>query len=278
MNPKNTHVSSLTQGEWRVDPDHRQDRKSGSVITYKMTPEEIAVKFRDVKPYERPKIITLNLKGGKRDMTKLNMTQSEIKPDVKQPGQDEASKNKSVKATREVVRRLAAEGKTKEEIFTMLRPVWGGKDSLLIAKIELYLSDKPAGGKRSIIKSIERQEAAESNTMQDPSIPGVGREIPTIENALGGKQSKSYYRFDLMDTQALFALGRVLHEGAEKYGIDNWRKITPEDHINHALIHIYAWLGGDTQDEHLSHAFARIMMALGRIAASSAGAEGGDHA
>jgi hypothetical protein len=94
-------------------------------------------------------------------------------------------------------------------------------------------------------------------------ISGVGKDEETVVNEQGGAQAKAYYRFDLMDAKALFALGKVLYEGAEKYGENNWRKISVNDHINHALIHIYAYLAGDEQDEHLEHAFCRLMMALG---------------
>ena len=50
---------------------------------------------------------------------------------------------------------------------------------------------------------------------------------------------------------------------AEKYGVDNWRKIGVESHLNHLLMHVFAYLAGDTQDEHLEHALCRAMMAVG---------------
>jgi hypothetical protein len=93
-------------------------------------------------------------------------------------------------------------------------------------------------------------------------IPGVGPDAPVITNEHGGKQASSPYRFDLMDPVAQFALAEVLATGAEKYGIDNWRRIDAQSHVNHLLQHVYAWLAGDTTDDHLSHAYARAMMAL----------------
>lgn len=91
----------------------------------------------------------------------------------------------------------------------------------------------------------------------------VGKDLKTIINEHGGAQSEVYYRFDLIDTSAIFALAKVLKEGADKYGENNWRKICAGEHINHALIHIYAYLAGDKQDDHLEHAFTRLMFALG---------------
>lgn len=54
----------------------------------------------------------------------------------------------------------------------------------------------------------------------------------------------------------------VLAPGAVKYGEDNWRKIPAKDHLNHALTHVFAFLAGDGQDDHLEHAACRMMMAL----------------
>ena len=93
-------------------------------------------------------------------------------------------------------------------------------------------------------------------------IPGLGKDASVSVNERGGKQSALPYRFDLIDPHALFALAKVLHMGAEKYGEDNWRNITVREHLNHLLAHVYAYLAGDTQEEHLEHAFCRAMMAL----------------
>lgn len=93
------------------------------------------------------------------------------------------------------------------------------------------------------------------------SVKGVGKDEPTVTNPAGGKQSKVHYRFDLLDPKAMFEMTKVLHEGAQKYGEDNWRLIDVADHLNHMLIHAYAYLAGDTSDEHLSHILCRAMFA-----------------
>ncbi len=93
-------------------------------------------------------------------------------------------------------------------------------------------------------------------------IVGLGPETPVVENVAGGRQSALPYRFDLIDALAIFRLARVLAYGAERYEPNNWRKIPVDDHLNHAVAHIYAYLGGDTQDDHLGHAFCRLMMGL----------------
>ena len=62
-------------------------------------------------------------------------------------------------------------------------------------------------------------------------------------------------------TKALVRIAKVLQYGADRYEANNWRLISQESHINHALIHLVAHLMGDKQDDHLDHALCRLMMA-----------------
>lgn len=81
-------------------------------------------------------------------------------------------------------------------------------------------------------------------------------------NEAGGKQSKIPARCDLLPPLATLAVAQVLHGGAEKYGVNNWHSIPVESHLNHALVHVFAYLAGDRQDLHLDHAACRLLMAL----------------
>jgi hypothetical protein len=91
----------------------------------------------------------------------------------------------------------------------------------------------------------------------------VSPDAPTHVNDQGGKQSLIPVRFDLIDAKALFEMAKVLHVGAEKYGENNWRLISIEEHLNHGIMHGYAYLAGDRTDEHLSHMLCRSTFALG---------------
>lgn len=93
-------------------------------------------------------------------------------------------------------------------------------------------------------------------------IKGVGPDAPIQVNEQGGKQSATPYRFDLLDAPAMFRLAEVLAYGATKYGDNNWRAIPVQDHINHALQHVFAYQAGDGSDDHLGHALCRMMMAV----------------
>lgn len=95
------------------------------------------------------------------------------------------------------------------------------------------------------------------------SIPGMGPDQPTITNEDGAGQSDIPYRMDLLDARALMVAAAVLKSGADKYGAGNWRVIPIRDNLNHLLAHTYAYLAGDTQDDHLSHVLCRALFALG---------------
>lgn len=97
--------------------------------------------------------------------------------------------------------------------------------------------------------------------MTDTTIPGVGPDAPPCINERGGKQSATPYRFDLLDAKAMFRLAEVAGAGARKYGADNWRALDITDNVNHAIQHLYAWLAGDRQDDHLAHALCRCLFA-----------------
>lgn len=91
----------------------------------------------------------------------------------------------------------------------------------------------------------------------------VSPDAPTTTNAKGGSQSDINVRFDLIDAKAMFEMAKVLDHGAKKYGANNWRKIDVDDHLNHLLMHTYAYLAGDRTDDHLSHILCRATFALG---------------
>lgn len=97
---------------------------------------------------------------------------------------------------------------------------------------------------------------------QEPVIPGVGPDAPTTENEQGGKQSDSPYRCDLLPSTALLKIANVLKQGAKKYGENNWRRITQKEHLNHAITHLLAFMAGDRQDDHVSHAACRALFAM----------------
>lgn len=103
----------------------------------------------------------------------------------------------------------------------------------------------------------------EETRAKNPVIPGVQPDAEIVTNKNGGMQSHVPYRFDLIHAGALFEMAKVLEYGARRYEPWNWQKIDIESHLNHLIIHAYAWLAGDRTDDHLSHIMCRAMFAQG---------------
>jgi hypothetical protein len=62
-------------------------------------------------------------------------------------------------------------------------------------------------------------------------------------------------RYDLVSHIGLRRLGETYAEGAVKYDDNNWRKGIPNSNLlNHCLAHVFAYLGGDSSEDHLAHA------------------------
>ena len=91
-----------------------------------------------------------------------------------------------------------------------------------------------------------------------------------ITNEQGGSQSAIDGRYDLVPALALLEIAKVVEYGATEYGELNWEKISPLDHINHALAHthhatdIILHGSGDYMTE-LTHAATRLMFAIDRL-------------
>ncbi len=114
---------------------------------------------------------------------------------------------------------------------------------------------------KQVAKHINKETEAETKTVTIASI--ADPDAPMTTNEKGGSQSDIPVRFDLIDAKAMFEMAKVLDHGAKKYGANNWRLIDVEDHLNHLLMHTYAYLAGDRTDEHLSHILCRATFALG---------------
>jgi hypothetical protein len=70
-------------------------------------------------------------------------------------------------------------------------------------------------------------------------------------------------RYDLISPIGLEALARTYAEGAAKRGRNNWENGMPvNDLLNHALAHIYKFLGGCRAEDHLAHAAWNVLGAI----------------
>ena len=94
------------------------------------------------------------------------------------------------------------------------------------------------------------------------NLEGMSPNQPIVSNSKGGKQSATPYAMHLVPPTAILEVAKVLEYGAKRYGANNWRDVDIDDHLNHVLAHIYAYLAGDDSDNHLSHAACRILFAV----------------
>lgn len=93
-------------------------------------------------------------------------------------------------------------------------------------------------------------------------IYGFGPDAPVIANARGAKQSDSAYKFTDFDACHVLRVAAVSGRGHKKYGPQNYLGIPTDEHIDHALAHIYAFQAGDEQEDHLAHAICRLYFAM----------------
>jgi hypothetical protein len=69
----------------------------------------------------------------------------------------------------------------------------------------------------------------------------------------GARRDALAPRYDLIPPCALKRLAQIYTEGAEHYGAHNWQKgMDWSDTINHALAHLFNYLNGDYNEDHLA--------------------------
>ena len=84
----------------------------------------------------------------------------------------------------------------------------------------------------------------------------------TVTNEKGGKQSFVKAMWEAIPPISLKLLAECLGFGARLYGFDNWKSISIEENLSHALNHINEWRLGDRSEPHLVNALARISFAV----------------
>jgi len=88
----------------------------------------------------------------------------------------------------------------------------------------------------------------------------TGTQSDTWTNNKGGSQSKLTGRSDLLPADVLLRIADVLATGAERHGAENWKLIDADDHLNHALTHIYSYQAGiETGEDHIIHSLCRLL-------------------
>ena len=136
----------------------------------------------------------------------------------------------------------------------------GGDDAPIIENSVGGKQSKSIGDFTLLPKYFSKQFI--KHLSKDLDEEGTGRAYSSLVDFLEDPDGDLLYdAIDYLSNEPFTAIARVMEEGLKKYPKDNWLLIPYEDHINHALCHLYMFLKGDIQDRHLDHALTRIAMA-----------------
>ena len=94
----------------------------------------------------------------------------------------------------------------------------------------------------------------------------LGWESPMDTNHRGAPHGKVGAAFHLLPPEALRRAAKIMQQNLESHGRDTWRSLDRDDHINHLLAHIFDWMEGKNDEDHLAHALCRAMFLASTLA------------
>lgn len=122
---------------------------------------------------------------------------------------------------------------------------------------------------------IQRPFEYENETYESKELPNITfaeaerrykEKIPLMQEfTSGAKRSKVMPRYDLISAEFMDRVATVWGEGCKKYGEYNWQKGGDDfirDIPNHIIGHIFAYISGDTSEDHLANIICNCQMLM----------------
>lgn len=117
-------------------------------------------------------------------------------------------------------------------------------------KITRWQLSLKSGIAEQTIGFIERNNQRVTFEHAERLLAALGTSIELVDGA------------ERIDWAAIAALGRVMAEGHDTHPDEGWRSLPVGTHVRHAIQHLDLWNQGDWREDHLAHAFTRLMMAV----------------